>query len=147
MGRQLLDVEHAQAVAVEDRIDSREREIREVLVVDRVELALLEQPHAGAGTRTVTTPSGLSSTFIPATKSFRSGTCASTLFPISEVGGGPCCHDLLGAAWSPKKRTIVGIPLSIASWATFVAGSTPEHRDLAAPRSTGAGSRRWTRSR
>ena len=43
MRRQLLDVEHAQAVRGEGRGRRVEREVREVLVVDRVELVALDE--------------------------------------------------------------------------------------------------------
>ncbi len=43
--RQLLDVEQPQAVGGEHALDDREREVREVLVVDRVQLVLVDQPH------------------------------------------------------------------------------------------------------
>ena len=44
MRRDLLDVEELQPVRCEHALDRKEREVREVLVVDRVELRLLDQP-------------------------------------------------------------------------------------------------------
>ncbi len=43
MRRQAIDVEHAQAMAGQHTVRHQQREIREVLVVDRVELALRDQ--------------------------------------------------------------------------------------------------------
>ena len=62
----------------------QEREVREVLVVDRVELVLLDQPERGAGPRSSPRRRGASTGFMPATKSLRSGTCAKTLFATSR---------------------------------------------------------------
>ena len=44
MGRQLLHVEQPQAMSGEDLLDHEQREIGEMLVVDRVELGILDQP-------------------------------------------------------------------------------------------------------
>jgi hypothetical protein len=41
--RNLVDVEQPQAVMREDLLDGAERQIREVLVIDRVELVLVHQ--------------------------------------------------------------------------------------------------------
>src|SRR5690606_29913327 len=43
--RQLLDVEDLETVATEDVLTRPEREVGEVLVVNRVELVLLNEPH------------------------------------------------------------------------------------------------------
>ncbi len=43
MGRKLLDVDERQSLGSEDRADRVQREVREVLVVDRVVLEVLEQ--------------------------------------------------------------------------------------------------------
>ena len=45
VGRQLLDVEQREAVRGEDPLGGDEREVREVLVIDGVELVLVHQPH------------------------------------------------------------------------------------------------------
>ena len=45
MGWKLFDIDHREAVPVENGLDRPEREVREVLVVDRVELVLRQQPH------------------------------------------------------------------------------------------------------
>ena len=42
--RQLLDVEHRETVGPQDPVGGAQREVREVLVIDRVELILLEEP-------------------------------------------------------------------------------------------------------
>ena len=45
MGRQLFDVEHPQARVAHDPANGQQRQVREMFVVDRVELAELDQPH------------------------------------------------------------------------------------------------------
>ena len=63
--------------------------------------------------------------FIPATKSHRSGTCASTLLPSSRSACFPSPASSL-ANFSPKNFTRVGTFLfSTATFATFTAGSMP----------------------
>ena len=44
MGRQFLDIEHPHAMVFPDALMGEQREIRKVLVIDRVELVLLDQP-------------------------------------------------------------------------------------------------------
>ena len=44
VGRDLLDIEHTQAVAPRQSLDGEEREVGKVLVVDRIELIFREQP-------------------------------------------------------------------------------------------------------
>src|SRR5262245_23895504 len=43
MGRKLLDVEHLEPVAASQPVDGNERKIREMLMIDRVELVVLDQ--------------------------------------------------------------------------------------------------------
>src|SRR5579871_4605248 len=45
MGPQLLDIEESEAVRRGDALGGEEREIREMLVIDRVELVLGDEPH------------------------------------------------------------------------------------------------------
>src|SRR5262245_42627760 len=45
VGRKLLDVEEDESVAGEDLLDGAEAQVRAVLVVDRVELVALDEPH------------------------------------------------------------------------------------------------------
>ena len=69
------------------------------------------------------TPAGLSAIFMPATKSLRSGTWASTLLPSSRSAArsGPSAV----AVSRPKNSTSVAMPRSSATSATFAAGSMP----------------------
>ena len=62
---------------------------------------------------------------MPATKSFRSGTWASTLFADDQVGAALLGDDLLRASSQPKNATRVRTPSRTATSATFAAGSTP----------------------
>ncbi len=70
------------------------------------------------------TPSGASNIFMPATKSFRSGTWARTLFPSSKSACLPWARSSR-AVLTPKNFTRVETPLSTATAATFAAGSIP----------------------
>src|SRR5207247_1577673 len=45
VGGELLDVEEGQSVSGENPLDRQQREIREMLVIDRIELVLLDEPH------------------------------------------------------------------------------------------------------
>ena len=81
--RDALDVDDDEPVAREQRVERGEREVAEVLVVDRVELAAVDHvldvrrlDHRDAVV-------GEQRSRCPATKPFRSGTCASTLFAWS----------------------------------------------------------------
>jgi hypothetical protein len=72
----------------------------------------------------VMTPSAASRIFMPATKSLRSGTWASTLLPSSRSAG-PCSAFSRAAVSRPKNSVTLGMPFSRAAAATFAAGSTP----------------------
>ncbi len=61
---------------------------------------------------------------MPATKSLRSGTWASTLLPMMRSARLPSATSS-AASLRPKKSTRVGMPLSIATLATLAAGSMP----------------------
>ena len=61
---------------------------------------------------------------MPSTKSWRSGTCASTLLPMSRSAPVPSATSSDAVA-TPKKRIRVGIPIAFAASATFAAGSIP----------------------
>ena len=67
---------------------------------------------------------GFIKSFSPATKSLRSGTCASTFLPSTRS---PCPRSAASrrAVAAPRNSTAVGTPLAIATSATFAAGSTP----------------------
>ena len=72
----------------------------------------------------VITPPGFSRSFMPATKSFTSGTCASTLLPISRSACVPSATSSR-AVCRPNSLAIVGTPLTTAASATLRAGSIP----------------------
>ena len=104
VARELLDVDDGEAVRGEDRRDRREREVGEVLVVDRV---VLQRPRAaarGAGTRSVAVPSGASRIATPPTKSLMSGTCASTLLPRTRSARRPSRDEPLARARRRRTR-------------------------------------------
>jgi hypothetical protein len=71
-----------------------------VLVIDDVELVALDQPVNGNSI--VMTPSGLSTIFMPATKSLRHGTWARTLLPRSKSAC-PNSSAMSRAASRPEK--------------------------------------------
>ena len=62
---------------------------------------------------------------MPATKSLRSGTWASTLLPMIRSALHAFGDQLLRRALTPKNSTRVGTPLSTAALATLAAGSMP----------------------
>ena len=72
----------------------------------------------------VTVPPGARIVVIPATNEFRSGTCASTLFPATRSACTPSAASARATS-SPKNSTRVGMPRSIATCATLAAGSMP----------------------
>ena len=108
----------------EDRLGGDEREVREVLVVDRVELVLVASAAAGAETRSSPTPPGLSSMRMPATKSFRSGTWASTLLPTSRSAAPAFGDELAGELAAEELDERRHAPL-LGARATLAAGSMP----------------------
>ena len=81
------------------------------------------------GNSSVRTPSGFSRILSPSTKSFRSGTCASTLLPRTRSAQRPSAANSFASS-VPKNRTSVGTPFSTATLATFAAGSIPKHRHV-----------------
>ena len=74
---------------------------------------------------------------MPATKSFRSGTWASTLLPTMRSAL-PYVSTTSSATAVPKNRTRVGMPSATATAATLAAGSIPSTRT---PRSRNGRSR------
>ena len=62
---------------------------------------------------------------MPATKSLRSGTCASTLLPTQQVGRACPRRPARAAVCAPKNSTSVGMPFCSAAAATLAAGSMP----------------------
>ena len=67
---------------------------------------------ADAGNSTVIVPEGFSRIGSPATKSFRSGTCASTLLAQIRSACRPAAARALRAVATPKNATSVGTPLA-----------------------------------
>ena len=61
---------------------------------------------------------------MPATKSFRSGTWASTLLAAIRSARRPSATSSRASS-TPKNRVTVGTPRSSAAAATFTAGSMP----------------------
>src|SRR5713101_4395810 len=123
MRGQLLDVKQHQSVGVKNLFRGQEGEVREMLVVDRVKLILLhqfQQVRELEGQH----PPGLSRTFIPATKSQRSGTWARTLLPTSRSACFPCEANSVASCF-PKNFTSVGTFFASAILATLAAGSMP----------------------
>ena len=92
---------------------------------------------AGAAPRPSRRRRGASRISKPATKSLRSGTCAITLLAATRSARRPSATSS-SAVSRPKKRTIVSIPSSRATSATFAAGSMPS---AGMPRSTTCRSR------
>ena len=84
---------------------------------------------------------------MPATKSLRSGTCASTLLPSSEVGLRALARRARGAVSRRRTRRSVGTPCSLGRRGDVGRRLDAEHGDAALRRSTAAGSRRCWRSR
>ena len=120
---QLLDVVDLEPVGAQDLGGRPEREVREMLVVDRVVLKPVEQTEQvrkleGRG------PVVAQQRLTPATKSFRSGTCARTLLPTIRLARLPSSTELCAVS-RPKKSTSVGTPRSSAASATLAAGSIP----------------------
>ena len=137
---------HGEAVAREQAVERGQREVAEVLVVDRVELAAARSGRGRTGTSMTATPSGLSTMPMPATKPLRSATCASTLLAWMTSARRP-------SAASRRPR-----PRPKNSRAGRDAARLGHRGDVAAParcrapgrpaaRSAAAGSRRCWRSR
>ena len=88
MGLELVDVEELKAMGIEHLARSQQREIGEVLVVDRVELVALDEAQQ-VGNLDRRHPWGASTSAIPPTKSLRSGTWAMTLLAASRSAARP----------------------------------------------------------
>ena len=98
-----------------------------MLVVDRV---VLECPRAGArgaGTRRSRCRPGRAGSRRRATKSFRSGTCASTLLPTTRSALPPSRGEPLAPVRTPKNSTSVGTPRSSAPRGDVRGRVDPEH--------------------
>ena len=67
------------------------------------------------GNSSVMTPSGFSSRTMPATKSLRSGTCASTLLPMMRSARLPSATSSVGQRLRRRNRPASGMPLSTAT--------------------------------
>src|SRR4029078_6605582 len=76
------------------------------------------------GNSMVMIPAGARRIFIPPTKSFRSGTCASTLLPSMRSACWPASASSRAVS-TPKNFTRVGTPFDSATFATLAAGSIP----------------------
>ena len=86
----------------------RKRKIRKMFVIDRIELVVLRSVAAGAETRATARPAGLSSVCRPATKSLRSGTCASTLLASIKSAAPSARRKLSCRPLTRRKRLRVG---------------------------------------
>ena len=93
-------------------------------MINRVELIFLHQPHQ---VRKFHRDHAfrLEQDLHPATKSFRSGTCASTLLPSNQIGLFAFGLPARGPSSRPKNLTSVGTPFFTATSATLAAGSMP----------------------
>ena len=125
-------------------LDRDEREVREVLVVDGVELVLAHQPREMRELQR-DDAFGFSSSLMPATKSLRSGTCASTLLPTMRSAFLPSA-----ASSRPARRRRIrcasGCPCRSPLWRRWRPARcrAPARR---AAESAGADSRRCWRAR
>ena len=113
VGRELLDVVDVEAVRAKISTIVAEREVREVLVVDRVVLEASRR-WSRCGNSNVAVPSVASRSLTPATKSFMSGTCARTLLPMTRRARLPSSTSR-SAVSRPKNATRVGTPRASAS--------------------------------
>ena len=129
MGRELLDVEHPQAVRGEHATHGEQREVAEVLVVDRVELALLDQTqqvreldgdHAG----------GLEQDLHPGNEVVEIRHVSQDVVGEQQIGGDVRPRSERAVS-RPKNSMTVGMPFSTATSATLAAGLDPEHGHLA----------------
>ena len=119
-----------QAVGGQHPLHGQQRQVGEVLVVDGVELHLLDQAAAGAGTRSVSDALRLEHVAeARPTKSSRSGTWARTLLATIRSAARPAPTRSLGRL--PRRRTAPrwACPCALATSAMLAAGSIPEHRD------------------
>ena len=124
MRAQLLNIENRQTVRSEDLLRGEEREIAEVFADKSYELIFFHEPHQVRKFDRENAMSALNRIFIPATKSFRLGTWASTSFPSSRSACLPCATSSRAVA-VPKNLTKVGTPISTATEATLAAGWMP----------------------
>ena len=110
MGRELLDVEEREAVVREDGRHGEEREVREVLVVDRVELVVLHQLQQVRELHRDDAVGREQRSPCRATKSLRSGTCASTLLPSSRSARRALVAEPRRQSRCRRTRPSVGMP-------------------------------------
>ena len=127
MRRELLDRHELEPVLGDDPRDGVRREVREVLVVDRVELGVGEQRDED-GFSTVITVFASHSSARPLTKSSRSGTCAMTLFATTRRGR-PCSATIASAVSRPKNSVSVSTPDARAIVGDVGSRLDAEHRD------------------
>ena len=128
MGLELVDVEELQAVRREDLAGGQQREVREVLVVDRVELVALDQAQEMRDLDRGHAVRARARCAMPPTKSLRSGTWAMTLLATSRSAAPALGHEP-AASSRPKNSTIVSMPFSTRDRRDVGGGLDAERRD------------------
>ena len=123
--RQLLDVEEPQPVRREDALDREEREVGEVLVVDRVELVLLHQPQQVRELHRDRRRSGRAASSCP--RRSRSGPARgpARCCRASRSACRPSATQLARRLARRRTRPASGRPSPSATSATLAAGSMP----------------------
>ena len=111
LGGQLLGIHHLQAMRRERGRDGAEREVLEVLVVDDVELCLPHQAQQVVELEGELAVAANNSAR-PARKSFRSGTCATTLLATSRRGRSSFLHQIAGG-WHARRTAGPSARLSL----------------------------------
>ena len=126
---ELLDVEDAQSMAGEDPFRGEQRVVREMLVVDRVELVLLDEADEVRDLDRQDAR-GASRMRSAAVKSLRSGTCAKTLFATTRSAG-PSRVTISWASPVVRNSASVGMPAASARRGDVPRRFDPQYRDAA----------------
>ena len=116
-------------------------------MVDRVVLEALEQPGQMRELERRGAAVARAGCATPATKSFRSGTCASTLLPSTRSAFRPSSDQALARARRRRSRRACRHAALLRRRGDVGGRIDPEHRNALAARSAGAGSRRSRRAR
>ena len=130
MSRQLVHVENRQTVGREYPGCGREREVREMFVINLVELVALHRLQQ-VRKFDVTTPLGLSNSLDAFDKVVHVRHLGQDVVADDQIGGLALATIFRAVAFAPKNSTRVGMPLCTATAATLAAGSTPTGMPLA----------------
>ncbi len=124
MGRQFLDIENTQALAVKDVSDSCQREVGKMLVIDSVELVevhKLLQVWKLHRDHTVFSQQGLE----PADKIFQVRDMCQDIVADDQVGLAALRCQAIAQVSVPKNSTSDGTPTFSPAAATLAQGSMP----------------------